>query len=226
MPNDHEALTDPALPAGALATLDSGIRSGAAGGGRGPLSLARRLGGLTSVLMLAVVATLGFIGGVDVQKRQKVTTSVAASGTGATGGAGAGSARAGGGSTTTTAPAANAPAEATPTTAGAAGAAPAGGGAGGARPRAGAGGAGAAPGGAAAGAAAAGQVKRVDGLNIFVTDAQGNEVKVVTTPSSRFTRTGPGSLQEVRPGDAVIVQGQKGDDGVVTATAVADSGGS
>ena len=29
MPDDHEALTDPALPAGALATLDSGLRSGA-----------------------------------------------------------------------------------------------------------------------------------------------------------------------------------------------------
>jgi hypothetical protein len=67
-------------------------------------------------------------------------------------------------------------------------------------------------------------VKRVDGANIYVTDAQGNEVKVVTTPSSRFTRTGPGSLQDVRPGDTVIVQGQKGDDGIVTATAVADSG--
>jgi hypothetical protein len=69
-------------------------------------------------------------------------------------------------------------------------------------------------------------VKLVDGLSIYVTDAQGNVVKVVTTPSSRFTRTGPASLQDVRPGDTVIVQGQKGEDGVVTATAVANSGSS
>ena len=100
-----------------------------------------------------------------------------------------------------------------PTTAGAAGAGAAAG-----RQRPGAGGAG-------AGAAASGQVKRVDGLNIYLTDAQGNEVKVVTTSSSRFnTRTGPGSIQDVRPGDTVIVQGQKGEDGVVTATAVLNSG--
>ena len=69
-----------------------------------------------------------------------------------------------------------------------------------------------------------GQVKLIDGNNIYVTDAQGNVVKVVTTPSSRFTKTGAGSIQDVRPGDNVIVQGQKGDDGVVTATAVANSG--
>ena len=217
MPDAHETLTDPALPPGALATLDNGIRSGAAGGGRGALSLARRLGGLTSVLVLAVVAVLGFIGGVEVQKRQRVTSSVAATAPGATGGAGLGAAAAaraaaGGGATTTAAPAPTAGAETAPTTAGAGAAA--------GRQRVGAGApaGGTAPGPAATGAAASGQVKSVDGVNMYVTDAQGNVVKVVTTPSSRFTRTG--SIQDVRPGDTVIVQGQKGEDGVVTATAV------
>jgi hypothetical protein len=225
MPDEHEALTDPALPAGALATLDSGIRTGAAGAGRGPLSLARWAGGLTSVLVLAVVATMGFIGGVQIQKRQRVTT---VAGTGGAGGATLGASAgarggAGGGPSTTAGPATTAGAEAAPTTAGAAAG---GAGAGAARPRAGgaAGAAGAPLGAGAAGAAAAGQVKSVDGVNIFVTDPQGNVVKVVTTPSSRFTRTGPGSLQDLRPGDTVIVQGQKGEDGIVTATAVSDSG--
>ncbi|HET7718731.1 MAG TPA: hypothetical protein VFK43_02105, partial [Acidimicrobiales bacterium] len=106
MPDTHETLTDPALPPGALAALDSGLRSGAAGTGRGPLSLARRLGGLTSVLVVGVVATLGFIGGVEVQKRQGVTTPVAAAGGGAAGPGAAAAARAaaGGVSPTTIAP--------------------------------------------------------------------------------------------------------------------------
>ncbi len=85
-------------------------------------------------------------------------------------------------------------------------------------------GAGAGAGALAAGAATAGQVKLVDGANIYVTDAHGNVVKVVTTPAVRFTKTGAGPITDVRPGDTVIVQGQKGEDGIVTATAVANSG--
>jgi hypothetical protein len=215
MPDAPEALTDPAMPADALASLEASLRSGARGSGRGPASLARRLGSLTSVLVLGIVAAAGFIGGVQVQKRQG-PTAVAATGTGT--GAGARAAAAGGASTT-----------AAPAPAAGAGPSSTGGGPGaragtGAAAGAGTGqrGAGGALGGA--GAATAGQVKLVDGTNIYVTDAQGNVVKVVTSGSSRFTRTGPGSIQDVRPGDTVIVQGQKADDGIVTATAVTDSG--
>ena len=60
--------------------------------------------------------------------------------------------------------------------------------------------------------------------NIYVTDAQGNVVKVTTSDSSRFTHTGQGSIADVRPGDTVVVQGQKGADGIVAAAAVADAG--
>ncbi|HTJ75584.1 MAG TPA: hypothetical protein VL337_09470, partial [Acidimicrobiales bacterium] len=106
------------------------------------------------------------------------------------------------------------------------------GGAGGAGSGQRAGGAGTAAGGAAGGggpaagggAAAAGTVKLIDGANIYVTDGQGNVVKVTTTDSSRFTHTGQGSIADVRPGDTVVVQGQKGADGIVAATAVADAG--
>lgn len=240
--------TDPGLPAGALAALETSLQS-TNGSGRGPRSIARRLGPLTSVLVLAVVAAAGFLGGVKVQKHQGGTTTRVAAG--ATGGGAA--ARAAGG------PAGVGGAAAASTTPGAAGSgagaggvgaaggqgAGAGGGGQGAGRRAAAGaadpaasggagtgaaGTGAAAGGGAgaragfAGAATAGQVKLVDGPNIYVTDAQGNVVKVVTSDASRFTRTGQGSIADVRPGDTVVVQGQKGTDGIVTASAVADTG--
>jgi hypothetical protein len=198
--------TEPALPPGALAALESAMAAN--GGGRGPRSLARRLGTLTSVLVLAVAAAAGFIGGVQVQKRQGDTSSVSAAGAGA---------RTAGATSTTVAGGPGPAGGPSSTVAGGAG------GAGAARGPAG-GGAARAGGAGAAGAAVAGQVKLVDGNNLYVTDAQGNVVKVVTTPASRFTRTGSGTIQDVRPGDTVVVQGQKGDDGIVTATAVADSG--
>jgi hypothetical protein len=72
--------------------------------------------------------------------------------------------------------------------------------------------------------AAAGQVKLIDGANIYVTDGSGNVVKVTTSDTSRITHTGQGTIADIRPGDTVVVQGQKGADGIVAATAVADSG--
>ncbi len=206
------ARSEPTLPPDAMAALERSIATN--GAGRGPRSMARRLGGLTSVLVLGVFAAAGFIGGVQVQKHQGGTSQVATGGGGA-----AAAARAAGAGVTTTVPGATG--EAGPSSSVAGGALRgAQGGAGAAARGAGAGGA------LAAGAATAGQVKLVDGPNIYVTDAQGNVVKVVTTPSSRFTRTGAGSISDVRPGDTVIVQGQKGEDGIVTATAVANSGAS
>lgn len=222
MPDAPEALTDPALPPEAMASLERGLRSGPPAAG-GPRSLARRLGGLTSALVLGIVAAAGFLGGVQVQKHQGGTAQVAATGSGAGGagfggGAAARAAAAAQGATTTT----PGRGQGGPSTSAGAGAGGRPGGAGQRGAGAGAGGAGGAA--AAAGAAAAGTVKVIDGANIYVTDGQGNVVKVVTTASSRFTRTGTGSIQDVRPGDTVIVQGQKGDDGVVTATGVTDAG--
>lgn len=184
---------EPGLPPGALAVLELSAAADAdadagSGQGRGPGSLARRLGLLTSVLVLGLVATLGFVAGVNVQKGQKTTAVVP---TGAGGGAAAFAALAGGGGF------------------------PGAGGAGGAGRTGGAAGA---PG--AAGAAATGTVKLVDGANIYLTDATGNVIKVTTSDASRFTRSGPGTVGDVRPGDTVVVQGQRGDDGTVAAIAV------
>jgi hypothetical protein len=41
-------------------------------------------------------------------------------------------------------------------------------------------------------------VKLIDGANIYVTDGQGNVVKVTTSHSSRFTHTGQGSIADDR----------------------------
>lgn len=87
---------------------------------------------------------------------------------------------------------------------------------------AGAGGAGA--GGGAGGGATVGQVKLIDGNNIYVTDSTGNVVKVATSSASQITVTSPGTVKDVKPGDTVIVTGTTGEDGTVSATAVRDSG--
>jgi len=83
--------------------------------------------------------------------------------------------------------------------------------------------AGAAAGGGGGGATV-GQVKLIDGSNIYVTDSTGNVVKVATTPDSQITVTTSGTAKDVKPGDTVLVTGTTGDDGTVTATAVRDQG--
>jgi hypothetical protein len=70
----------------------------------------------------------------------------------------------------------------------------------------------------------AGQVKLVDGNNLYVTDFQGNTVKVATSDASRINKTSAGTIQDVKPGDTVVVQGPKGSDGNYTATTVTDTG--
>jgi len=69
-----------------------------------------------------------------------------------------------------------------------------------------------------------GTVKLVDGDNIYITDAQGNTTKVVTTGSSTVSKTVSTSVKAVAPGDNVTVIGTTGSDGTTTATAVIDLG--
>lgn len=91
---------------------------------------------------------------------------------------------------------------------------------------AGAGGAGAGAGAGAGGGGGAtvGQVKLIDGNNIYVTDSTGNVVKVATSSASQIIVTSTGTVKDVKPGDTVIVTGTTGEDGTVSATAVRDSG--
>ena len=90
----------------------------------------------------------------------------------------------------------------------------------------GAGGGGARFGGAAGGAGGggggglAGTVKFVDGANVYVTDSNGNVVKVTTSGSSQLSKTDPATLKDVAPGEVVIVRGTQNTNGSYTATSL------
>jgi hypothetical protein len=134
----------------------------------------------TVALVLALVATVGFLAGVQVQKRHTpAATAVATFGAGA----GTGANRTGTGQ-----------------------------------------GAGNGTGAAAGGGATTGQVKVLDGATMYVLDRDGNTIRVSTSASSRFSKTVDGTVQDVRPGDNVIVQGTKGADGSVEASSVTIGG--
>ena len=68
-----------------------------------------------------------------------------------------------------------------------------------------------------------GQVKAIDGTSLYVTDLQGNTVKVTTGPGVRVRVTSDGTLKKVRPGDYVTVQGTQTTTGY-KATSITDSG--
>ncbi|HEX4776912.1 MAG TPA: hypothetical protein VFW74_09080 [Acidimicrobiia bacterium] len=72
--------------------------------------------------------------------------------------------------------------------------------------------------------AVVGQVKLIDGSNIYVTDAQGNTVKVATNAGSQFSKSDTGSLADVKIGDTVVVQGPQGADGTYQAQRVSVGG--
>jgi hypothetical protein len=130
---------------------------------------------LTASLTAVLIAALGFIGGVQVQKSSADTGS-------------AGVNRTRGGFTP-----------------------PSGGGGGGG---------GGFGGGGAASDATVGSVANVDGKTLYVTDANGNTVKVKTNSQSKVTRTAVSKATDVHPGDTVVVQGTKSSSGTVTATSV------
>ena len=176
----------------------------------------KRMGAASLLLCGTVIAAAAFYGGVLTEKHSAKSTVTASGGTGAAlrAGAGGGAAAAGGG--------AGAAAGAGTGRAGATG------GGGGAAGRAGGAAAtgaatGTGSGGALAGATF-GQIKLIDGANIYVTDQTGNIVKVATTPQSQITLTTTGTARDVKPGDTVVVTGPTGADGTVDATAVRDQG--
>ena len=84
-------------------------------------------------------------------------------------------------------------------------------------------GSGATPGGGGGGNVTFGQVKLVDGDNLYVTNAQGNTVKV-SAADAQITTSQPGTLNDLKPGETVIVQGQADKDGTVKATSVSTGG--
>jgi hypothetical protein len=76
-----------------------------------------------------------------------------------------------------------------------------------------------------AGGATAGQVANVSGSNLFVTELEGNTIKV-SASAAQITKQVTTSVRGVHPGDTVIVQGSRHSDGSIQATTVRDSGSS
>jgi hypothetical protein len=149
---------------------------------------------ISATLAGALVAALGFIGGVEVQKGQddgstgnggNAAGAFASAGGAGTGAAGAGRGASGRGSGTN---------------------APQFGGAGG-------------PGGAQSNATI-GSVANKKGATLYVKDSDGNLIRVKTTSHSKINRTASTTPGAIHPGDTVIVQGTTAKDGTVTATQV------
>jgi hypothetical protein len=73
------------------------------------------------------------------------------------------------------------------------------------------------------GRATIGQVANVSGSDLFVTNAEGNTIKV-SGAAAQITKQVSTSAKGVHPGDTVIVQGATRSDGSIQATTIRDSG--
>ena len=86
------------------------------------------------------------------------------------------------------------------------------------------------PTGGAAGAAPApasngttGQIKLVDGSNIYITTSDGSTVKVTTTPTSKVTKWVAGAVGDLKAGDTITVPGAAGSDGTIAASSISQA---
>lgn len=67
---------------------------------------------------------------------------------------------------------------------------------------------------------AAGQIKLIDGANIYVTTGSGSVVKVATDNTTRIRKSATLTIDQLKIGDTVTVSGQNGADGTVSATSI------
>jgi hypothetical protein len=70
-----------------------------------------------------------------------------------------------------------------------------------------------------------GQVANISGSNLYVTELQGNTIKVAAA-AAQITKQVSTSVKDIRPGDTVIVQGAHASNGSIQASTVQDSGSS
>jgi hypothetical protein len=70
------------------------------------------------------------------------------------------------------------------------------------------------------GAPTVGQVSYVSGHTLYVTDFEGNTIKVTAPAGASVTRTVKSSLKSVRPGETVVVTGSSEGDGTIKAQSV------
>jgi hypothetical protein len=74
--------------------------------------------------------------------------------------------------------------------------------------------------GAGGGGATAGQVAYLSGSTLYVTTAEGNTVKVTTSPATSVTRTVKASVKGIHPGETVTATGATGAQGAISAESI------
>ncbi len=67
-----------------------------------------------------------------------------------------------------------------------------------------------------------GTVKLVDKGNLYITTASGETIKATVPATAEVTSQSPIDLSELTAGMSVVIRGETGDDGVVTATSVSE----
>jgi hypothetical protein len=67
-----------------------------------------------------------------------------------------------------------------------------------------------------------GEITKLSGSTITVTQPDGSQVQVTTNDSTRVTVSSEGKLSDLKQGDTVVVQGERGTDGSVTASSVVE----
>jgi hypothetical protein len=156
----------------------------------------RLLAPIPLALLAVLLIACGFIAGVEVQKGQ--TSSASATGTGAGAGSGLASRLA------------------------ALGIRPPGGATGSTGSTAGSGsrGAAGAPQGAGGAGVTTGEVSYVRGNTLFVTNGQGNTIKVSAAAGSKVTKTVGTKASAIHPGETVVVQGSAAKNGTISASSI------
>jgi hypothetical protein len=71
-----------------------------------------------------------------------------------------------------------------------------------------------------AGSATIGEVSYISGSTLYVTNVEGNTVKITTSPASSITKTVKSDVHGIHPGETVVVRGSKGANGAVTAESI------
>ncbi len=75
------------------------------------------------------------------------------------------------------------------------------------------------------GGATVGQVAYVHGDTLYVTDAQGNTVKVRTSEASTVTKTVKADVKQIHPGETVTVTGMRSSSGALLARSISVGSG-
>lgn len=71
------------------------------------------------------------------------------------------------------------------------------------------------------GRGAAGTIDSVNGTTIILTTRNGQKVTVTAADTVAVTLRSPGSVADLKPGQTVVVSGQRGSDGSITASRIA-----